>query len=102
MVDARTPELSADFGISPLVALLPRLTSLVVYGDSVERDPEVGAVPEPRRLLHMAAGRLAFVVPAAALPAWVRPIVADAIVTDEFQSERGRRSDSTPGSGPAA
>jgi hypothetical protein len=50
----------------------------------------------------MAAGRLAFVVPAAALPAWVRPIVAAAIVNDEFQSERGRRSDSTPGSGPAA
>jgi predicted ABC-type ATPase len=73
-----------------LVALLPRLTSLVVYDNSVEDDPEAGVAPAPQRLLHMAAGRIVAVAPAARIPEWAHPIVSAAILSDERQAGRAR------------
>lgn len=66
-----------------LVGLLPRLTSLVVYDNSAEGDPEAGAAPAPRVLLRTAAGRIVAVAPAAEVPDWARPVVAAAILSDE-------------------
>jgi predicted ABC-type ATPase len=69
-----------------LVALLPRLTSLVVYDNSMEGDPEAGMAPAPRLLLHMATGRIVAVSPAEQIPVWAHPIVAAAILSDERQA----------------
>ena len=66
-----------------LVALLPRLTSLVVYDNSEERDPHRGEEPAIRPLLETASGRIVFVVPRAQVPAWARPIIAAAILSDK-------------------
>lgn len=71
-----------------LIALLPRLTSLVVYDNSVEGDPEAGVAPAPRLLLEMATGRVVAVAPAAQIPAWAYPIVSAAILSDERQAGR--------------
>lgn len=64
-----------------LVELLPRLTELVVYDNSAERDPATGAVPTPTRLLDMAGGRVRFVAPREDIPAWAAPIVAAALIS---------------------
>ena len=68
-----------------LVALLPRLTSLVVYDNSAEGDPDAGVAPALRRLLHVATGRIVAIAPAAQIPPWARPVVAAAILSDERQ-----------------
>jgi len=65
-----------------LIALVPRLTSLVVFDNSAEADPEEGHVPLPRRLLETAAGRLVSVAPASDIPKWARPIVAASLLSD--------------------
>jgi predicted ABC-type ATPase len=63
-----------------LVALLPRLTSLVVFDNSAEADPEEGQVPMPRRLLETASGRFVIVAPVTDIPEWARPIVAASLL----------------------
>lgn len=65
-----------------LIMLLPRLTDLIVYDNSVERNPEEGEAPEPRIILEMKSGRIRFVSPKEAIPEWARPIVAAAIQHD--------------------
>ena len=65
-----------------LITLLPRLTELIVYDNSVERNPEEGKAPEPTILLKMENGRIRFVPPMETIPAWARPIVAAAIEHD--------------------
>jgi predicted ABC-type ATPase len=62
-----------------LIALLPRLTDLIVYDNSVDRDPEAGKAPEPTILLEMKKGRIRYVAPMEAIPPWARPIIAAAI-----------------------
>jgi predicted ABC-type ATPase len=65
-----------------LIMLLPRLTELIVYDNSIERDPEAGKAPEPTILLEMEKGRIRFVAPKKTMPAWAHPIVAAAIEND--------------------
>jgi predicted ABC-type ATPase len=65
-----------------LVTLLPRLTELIVYDNSVERDPHRGEEPEPTPLLETASGRVLFVAPREQIPPWAHPIVAAAILSD--------------------
>jgi predicted ABC-type ATPase len=71
-----------------LIALLPRLTSLVLYDNSIEGDPEAGGTPAPQQLLHMESGRIVSVAPAARILAWARPIVSAAILSNEQQAGR--------------
>ena len=79
-----------------LIALLPRLTDLIVYDNSVEQDPHRDAAPTPTPLLEMADARILFIAPRELIPSWARPIVAAAILSD-----RGRRGrERPPGSGP--
>lgn len=68
-----------------LIALLPRLTDLVVYDNSVERDPNRDEEPVPTRLLEMARGQILFVAPKERVPTWAHPIVAAAILSDRDQ-----------------
>jgi predicted ABC-type ATPase len=75
-----------------LIALLPMLSSLVVYDNSVERDPGRDEVPELTVLLRMENGRVLHVAPRERIPAWARPIIAAALLSDpELQSNRARR-----------
>lgn len=65
-----------------LIALLPRLTTLVVYDNSAERDPATGQAPTPTRVLDMVDGRIQFVLPPNRVPAWAKPLAAAALVSD--------------------
>lgn len=71
-----------------LVLLLPRLTSLVVYDNSEERDPHRGEEPVMRPLLETANGRIVSVAARKEIPTWARPIVAAAILSD--RAHRGQ------------
>jgi predicted ABC-type ATPase len=62
-----------------LIALLPRLSHVIVYDNSIERNPEEGEAPEPTILLQMEDGRIRFVAAMKTIPTWARPIVAAAI-----------------------
>ena len=62
-----------------LVRLMPLVTTLRVYDNSVEADPANGLTPSPRLVLELARGRVAFPATSAAMastPAWAQPIVA--------------------------
>ncbi len=65
-----------------LIALLPRLTDLAVYDNSVELDPNRGEEPAPTLLLEMKNGRIVSVAPKEHIPLWAHPIVAAAILSD--------------------
>jgi predicted ABC-type ATPase len=62
-----------------LIRLMPALAELRIYDNSEEADPEAGAAPEPRLILHM---RGAAIVESCALeevPEWTKPLMAVAI-----------------------
>jgi predicted ABC-type ATPase len=62
-----------------LVRLLPRLTELRVYDNSLEADPHTGVPPEPRLVLHVARARIVRAAPPGQTPDWAKPIVAAAL-----------------------
>lgn len=74
-----------------LIALLPRLSNLVVYDNSEERDPVRGQAPAPTLVLGMADGRIWFMAPKEHIATWTRPVVAAAILShmNQAESERG-------------
>jgi predicted ABC-type ATPase len=68
-----------------LIRLLPRITELRVYDNSVEADPERGKSPQPRLVLHMVRGRIANPKNLAGTPQWAKPIVAAALRLAELR-----------------
>jgi predicted ABC-type ATPase len=62
-----------------LIQLLPSLTELRVYDNSLDADPEAGRRPAPRLVLHLRAGRLLGPDDLAQTPAWAKPVVAAAL-----------------------
>ncbi len=66
-----------------LIRLLPHLTESYLYDNSAEADPDRGAAPSPRRLLHYRKHRIVFPTNLKSLlkatPAWAKPIVAACI-----------------------
>ncbi len=62
-----------------LIRLLPGLTALWVYDNSVDADPQAGAMPRPRLILHMAQARVVTVCGPEDTPEWAKPIVAAAL-----------------------
>ncbi len=62
-----------------LVRLLPVLTELRVYDNSVDADPIAGDAPRPVLVLHVAHGEIVAPKDLAKTPAWARPIVAAAL-----------------------
>ena len=62
-----------------LVTLLPALTDLRVYDNSVTADPATGQAPQPVLVLHMKRGRIVGPSDLTATPAWAKPIVAAAL-----------------------
>lgn len=62
-----------------LIQLLPRLTELRVYDNSEEADPDAGAAPEPKLLLHMVRGKIVRTCRLAETPEWAKPILGAAM-----------------------
>jgi predicted ABC-type ATPase len=62
-----------------LVALMPKLSRLWVYDNSLEADPRRGKAPQPRLVLEMREGQIVRPKDLAATPAWAKPIVARAL-----------------------
>jgi predicted ABC-type ATPase len=62
-----------------LVALMPKLSRLWLYDNSIEADPRRGEAPRPRLLLETNARRLVRPKDLAATPEWAKPIVARAL-----------------------
>jgi len=62
-----------------LIRLLPQLTELRVFDNSVEADPDAGAAPAPLLVLHMVNGTIAATCNLSRVPGWAKPIVAAAL-----------------------
>jgi len=62
-----------------LVALLPLLTELRMYDNSVEADPADGATPAPVLVLHVERGKILNPADLPRAPDWAKPIVAAAL-----------------------
>ena len=63
-----------------LIHLLPKLTALRVYDNSVEADPSRGEMPEPGLVVHMERGKIIGPADLSPTPQWAKPIVAAAIL----------------------
>lgn len=62
-----------------LIALLPVLTSLRVYDNSVEADPATGKTPKPVLLLYMERDRIRNPQDLPHMPEWAKPVAAAAM-----------------------
>jgi predicted ABC-type ATPase len=62
-----------------LIELLPSLTALRVYDNSIDADPAAGSTPKPKLLLHMEKGRIVDPRDLSHTPNWAKPIVAAAL-----------------------
>jgi len=62
-----------------LIALLPHLTTLHVYDNSVDADPAAGRTPKTTPVLHMERGKILGPSDLVATPNWAKPIVAAAL-----------------------
>jgi hypothetical protein len=62
-----------------LIALLPLLTALRMYDNSVESDPADGATPAPVLVLHTERGKILNPADLPRAPDWAKPIVAAAL-----------------------
>jgi predicted ABC-type ATPase len=74
-----TIRLRYDKGREHLIDLLPSLTEMRLYDNSVDADPDAGHAPAPKRLLHVIGGRVESMCPAVEVPDWAKPIVAAAL-----------------------
>lgn len=62
-----------------LIRLLPHLTELRVFDNSVDADPASGKMPAPLLVLHMVNGAIAATCDVSRVPEWAKPIVAAAM-----------------------
>lgn len=62
-----------------LILLMPKLTELRVYDNSVEADPHTGATPEPGLIVHLNRRKLVNVCELASTPEWAKPVVLSAL-----------------------
>jgi predicted ABC-type ATPase len=61
-----------------LIVLLPHLSELVLYDNSIDADPAAGGTPQPALVLHMRQGAIVGPPDLARTPTWARPVVAAA------------------------
>ncbi len=62
-----------------LVQILPRLSDLTVFDNSIESPPVENQHPEPRLLLHTANGIVVETAPVDSIPTWAKPILMTAL-----------------------
>ncbi len=68
-----------DAGRVNLVRLIPKLTALRVYDNSLEADPDSGHTPAPTLVMHFERGRMVRPKKLASTPEWAKPLVAAAL-----------------------
>jgi predicted ABC-type ATPase len=71
-----------------LIQLLPSLTALRLYDNSVEADPARGLTPAPTLVLHLERGKIKGPADLAKTPEWAKPIVAAALQQTHDQTAR--------------
>jgi predicted ABC-type ATPase len=62
-----------------LIELMPRLTELRVFDNSFDADPHAGHAPQPKLILHLAAGTILQRVELSRTPQWAKALVAAAV-----------------------
>ncbi|HEY3151684.1 MAG TPA: AAA family ATPase [Candidatus Binatia bacterium] len=62
-----------------LIDLLPQITALRVYDNSVDADPAAGKTPKPKLVLHLEHGKILNARNLKQTPVWTKPIVAAAL-----------------------
>jgi predicted ABC-type ATPase len=62
-----------------LIELMPDLTALRVYDNSVDADPATGKAPKPKLVLHIVRGKIRNSRDLKHTPDWAKPIVAAAL-----------------------
>jgi predicted ABC-type ATPase len=70
-----------------LIHLMPSLTALRVYDNSVEADPALGRPPAPALVLRVERGEILNPQDLATAPGWAKPIVAAAMRLSLSQSD---------------
>ncbi len=62
-----------------LIELMPKITELRVYDNSIDADPHAGHAPQPVPILHLARRKIVHMVDLARTPEWAKPVVVAAI-----------------------
>jgi predicted ABC-type ATPase len=62
-----------------LIELMPKITELRVYDNSIDADPHAGHVPQPMLILHLAQRKIVQMVDLTRTPDWAKPVVVAAI-----------------------
>jgi predicted ABC-type ATPase len=62
-----------------LIRLLPVLTELRLYDNSIDGDPAQGVAPQPRLIVHAVDGAIVEACEAADVPGWAKPIFVAAL-----------------------
>ena len=62
-----------------LIELMPTVTELRVYDNSVEGDPNEGRAPQPTLILHLKNGKIVEMCELSVTPDWAKPLLASAI-----------------------
>ena len=70
---------SFDWSRINLIELMPRLTELRIFDNSVDADPHAGRAPRPILVLHLAKGKILEMVELVATPRWAKALVAAAL-----------------------
>lgn len=68
-----------------LIRLLPELTELRVFDNSMDADPAAGSAPMPVLVLHVAHGTIVAMCELSQVPEWAKPIVAAALRSSEIR-----------------
>lgn len=70
-----------DKGRQNLIRLLPYLTELKLFDNSLEGDPSAGLEPSPKLILHLSKKQVVSVCKPADVPDWAKAIVMSALKT---------------------
>ena len=62
-----------------LIRLMPRLTELRIFDNSVEADPDSRQAPQPQLVMHLKNGMIVAPADLTKTPDWAKPIVAAAL-----------------------
>jgi predicted ABC-type ATPase len=62
-----------------LIELMPKITELRVYDNSIDADPHAGYLPQPWLILHLIKRRIVQTVDLAKTPDWAKPVVVAAM-----------------------
>ncbi|MGH7485658.1 MAG: AAA family ATPase [bacterium] len=62
-----------------LIELMPRVTELRIYDNTIDADPHAGRTPQPILVLHLAERKVLHMIDLHRTPDWARPLVAAAL-----------------------